>query len=560
MKKIMAKAMCFALAVCAAATAFSGCGKEVIKTYDKTKTQLLVHSYSGGVGVEWLDKIARQFEADYAEVSFEPDKKGVEIVDSGSKNTVINTMSTADYAVYFAESVDYSTLVTGGKLLDITDVVKNPLSDLLGEHAENATIESKMYEGVRDALSFKNDKYYAIPHYSVFAAVTYNKKLFDDKGFYFADEVPVPDEGESLERADYFINKYNKVKSCGPDGKMKTDDDGLPATWDEFFMLCDYMDDNEVAPFFWAGHHPHYYNYLLNAVYLNLTGKDQASLKFTFDSKGKEVEIVDKFNDAGVLETSKVAITEDNYALLEKQLTKYQTLQIGERIYKTPEYRSSVAVVGDRCHLETQNEYIRSCNENNPIAFLIEGSYWYNESAIESYFDQAATDFGSKFAEKNEYAVMPLPRVYKGSAADVKGTAVGNTVVADQSDAYAFINANIADNENLVKLAKTFLRYCYTDGALKAFTEKTGVPRYLNYDVDSSKLPTSYAKSVWNMYKNSDMVVTASDNPLYLNNRLSCSYILTSSVWSSTNEAYFLSSMSKGLSAKDHFEAMWNKK
>ena len=557
MRKLTTKMMCLAMVGCMGLTAFSACdiGVEDIVEFDKNKTQLHVVTYKGGVGREWLDTIAKQFEIDYAEVPFEPnnpEKKGVEVVITPSDNSNLDLQLTGNSAVLFTENVTYRDYVLTQKFLDISDVVTNPLSNVKGSETETATIESKMYAGQKDALTFSGGKYYAIPHYATFATVTYNKKLFETKGYYFAKTVENPEEV-----SDYFISQFNLEKSCGPDGVCGTSDDGLPATWEEFITLCDYMAGSGVDPFIWAtgSMETHYLNYLLNAVYLNLAGKDQASVNFTYDSKGATMDVVTKW-DGVEPEISQVAINESNAGLLKQQLAKYQALSVAEKIYTTAAYNLN-NYSGTSLSL-TQTSYVRSYTQARPIAFLAEGSYWYNEA--KTIIDNAKKDDPSGYGEMNDYQVMPLPRYWAGSAADIQGDASTskNTVVADQADAYAFINAKIADDENMVNLAKTFLKYCYTDKALKSFTETTGVPRNLQYDVDVTKLPSDYARSVWNMYKTSDVVVTASSHNLYLTNRLASSLIIDSNFWRTQNSDLFYSALGKGTSAKDFFKGMWN--
>ena len=106
---------------------------------------------------------------------------------------------------------------------------------------------------------------------------------------------------------------------------------------------------------------------------------------------------------------------------------------------------------------------------------------------------------------------MPMPRVYKGTAADVLGTNVHKSVVADGSDSFACINAKIKDDANLVKLAKMFLAFCYTQESLKEFTETTGMLRFMNYEYDKTKL-NNYSKDLCEFIENSDILLTYSSN------------------------------------------------
>lgn len=563
MKKSMTKMLCLALAGCMGLASFAACdiGVEDVVEYDKTKTQLQVVTYMGGVGRNWLDTIAKQFEIDYEGVPFEsdnPEKKGVEVVVAPAENSNIDGKLDGDSAVLFTENITYKDYVAASRFLDITDIVTEPLSNIKGSETETATIESKMYDGQKEALKFSGNKYYAIPHYATFAAVTYNKALFNTKGLYFAKRAKGAQDPELL--ADYFISTSNTVKSCGPDGLANTSDDGLPATWEEFLILCDYMaKEKGVDPFIWAtgGKETHYLNYLLNAVYLNLAGKDQARVNFTYDSKGKTIDVVTKWESGQDPEISPVAIDASNAYLLKQQLAKYQALEVAEKIYTTDAYNVSNYSGSDLAN--TQRAFVRSYNQSRKIAFLVEGSYWYNEAA--TIIDGAKDDDPFGFEEANDYQMMPLPHYWEGKAADIEvsdPSAAKKTVVADQADAYAFINANIADDADMVALAKTFLKYCYTDKALKSFTEVTGVPRNLNYEVDLTKLPSDYARSVWNTYKSSDVVVSTSNSDLYLSNRLASSLIIDSNFWRTKTNDLFYSSLGKHVTAKEFFKEMWS--
>lgn len=92
---------------------------------DKTKTQLYIGNYDGGLGHEWIEKTAALFEEKFKDVSFEDGKKGVEIVidngkDNMSGNTLLADMPSSRDSVFFTESVDYYDLISRGVVADIT--------------------------------------------------------------------------------------------------------------------------------------------------------------------------------------------------------------------------------------------------------------------------------------------------------------------------------------------------------------------------------------------------------------------------------------------------------
>lgn len=543
---VLAAAMPFTMMACGPT------GGEVIDSVDKTKIQLNVFSYNGGVGSEWLDKVITRFEADYKDATFSNGRTGVQVVPDKTKSDVFSNMGTNNNHVIFSEVGNYSQLVTQKSVLDISDIMDKPLNELT-KTADTKTLKSKMYDETIDFYSFSGGKIYALPHYSFFSTLTYNKQLLTDKNLYFAKDYDVNGDLDSK-----FIHSASEDKSCGPDGIYGTDDDGLPATYTELFDLFNMMKNKNVTPITWAGGEmvsSGYVNYLLNNVYLSLAGKDQARLNYTFDSKDKTITIVEKF-EGGKAVTKEEKITADNYKKLNSELAKYQAIKVVDTILDNALWQSGDCDSTTTTMLSTQQNYIESYNGGTPIAMIVEGSYWYNEADNAGYIEDTKNRF-TDFDAKNNYQILPLPRVYEGTYKDVEGKEVGKAVYADQADSLAVINANIAGDKELVELAKTFLAYCYTDESLKEFTETTRVTRSLKYDVDVNKLD-AWGKAVWNYTKAADLLLPYSSNSLYLNNRTQQSMHIDNDFWavngknvysyckgSTTAESYFLEYMAR---------------
>lgn len=543
---VLAAAMPFTMMACGPT------GGEVIDSVDKTKIQLNVFSYNGGVGSEWLDKVIERFEADYKDATFSNGRNGVQVVPDKTKSDVFSNMGTNNNHVIFSEVGNYSQLVTQKSVLDISDIMDKPLNELT-KTADTKTLKSKMYDETIDFYSFSGGKIYALPHYSFFSTFTYNKQLLTDKNLYFAKDYDVNGDLDSK-----FIHSASEDKSCGPDGIYGTDDDGLPATYTELFDLFNMMKNKNVTPITWAGGEMvsgGYVNYLLNNVYLSLAGKDQARLNYTFDSKDKTITIVEKF-EGGKAVTKEEKITADNYKKLNSELAKYQAIKVVDTILDNALWQSGDCDSTTTTMLSTQQNYIESYNGGTPIAMIVEGSYWYNEADNAGYIEDTKNRF-TDFDAKNNYQILPLPRVYEGTYKDVEGKEVGKAVYADQADSLAVINANIAGDKELVELAKTFLAYCYTDESLKEFTETTRVTRSLKYDVDVNKLD-AWGKAVWNYTKAADLLLPYSSNSLYLNNRTQQSMHIANDFWavsgknvysyckgSGTAESYFLEYMAR---------------
>lgn len=518
---------------------------------DTSKSQLRVYSFTGGVGRSFLDDVITRFQNDYANYEFEPGsgKKGVQIIPSAVKSSEINTLASSGNHVLFSEAVNYDAIATGFDALDVTDIVRTPLNQILGNDVcnETVTIESKLYPESIDYLTFKNDKYYGLPHYSYYSTLIYNKKLFDDNKLYFKDN---PTDVTSPE--DYFIFSSSDVKSCGPDGKMNTNDDGLPATWDEFWILCDYMRET-ITPFTFTNNNSgESLEYLLNAVYLNLAGKDEARLNYTYDSKGEKITIIESFDAQGKPVTKQEVVTNENYGtVLNSSLAKYQAIEVANKVVNGTNYRTTDSKTGLNM-LRVQQNYIESRHYGDkPTAFLIEGSYWYNEAADANYFEDAKNAYNG-FESMNEFLPMPLPRTYNGTSNDVKGHET-KPVVNDQPDAYGVINAKFAGDENLINLAKMFFAYCYTQESLEQFTILSRCPKNLNYEIEEGKL-TGYAKANWEHYKNADLVNPYAGNDIYLNKKRQFSLHLSNSFWRGKTYSSVYASMRDGRTPQDYFK------
>ena len=84
----MKKSLALLMATLALGTSLlSACGgPEIVDSADATKTTLRIANYNGGVGEEWLEKLAVRFEDAYKDEVFETGKKGVDVRIDHQKN------------------------------------------------------------------------------------------------------------------------------------------------------------------------------------------------------------------------------------------------------------------------------------------------------------------------------------------------------------------------------------------------------------------------------------------------------------------------------------------
>lgn len=144
--------------------------------------------------------------------------------------------------IFFGERMFYNDYVKAGLCLDITDIVTE--QNLPGEEK---TIADKMTESQQKFFTV-DGKIYGVPHYSGGMGIAYNVDFFDDNALYFKKDWKDTPE-------DPFTSRTASDVSEGPDGKPSTYNDGLPVTYEEFYVLCDYIADNisSAKPLLWNG-------------------------------------------------------------------------------------------------------------------------------------------------------------------------------------------------------------------------------------------------------------------------------------------------------------------
>lgn len=520
-----------------------GTGGEAI---DPTRTQLNVANFDGGVGTDWLYNTKAAFEELYSQEVFEEGKKGVQIMITKGKTYYTSTMDTSNYHVIFEEAMSYFDLASSGKLLPITDIVTN-LSPI-----DNKKISDKLSVEQRDTLTAINGEYYALPHYEFYGGVVYDIDVFENKRLYFADDKDNDNDG--------FVVNLSQKKSAGPDGVHGTTDDGLPATYEEFYALMKYMKTKGVTPFVWTGKYNDYVNYLMQALFLNYAGKDDALYNVNFDSKGNSTQIITDFRADGTPIVENTTITPQTGNLLSQQAAKYYPLEFLKKVLSSDANYHPLSTTGTTSHTEAQELFIYGYAANEPVGMLIDGSYWYNEALDAGTVQRAIDDFGRR-AENRRYGWLPLPGVVAGEVDENNNTKL---TLGDLSDSYALVNANIKDSAHLVRLAKLFVQFCYSDSQLQAFTVNTGTPKGVSYQLttDQESSLTNFANNLWNARKTADIVFPVASNAVYVNNQSVFSWNIGLDFWSTTVAGSGvpyrqpISALRGNVSARAYFEGM----
>lgn len=467
------------------------------ETTNTEMSQLYVYIYEGGYGSEWFKQLKARFEAAYADVSFEEGKKGVQIMPNYQKsgNTTLDTIiNSSSDELYFVELAMIPSLINDGLLLDITDWVNRPLS----EFGESRSIYDKMDDAAKAWFS-KGGAVYGVPHYESFWGVTYNIDLFEKNLLYFSAN---PDNGNQG-----FIKSLDEPRSAGPDGDPSTTyDNGLPATYEDFYRLCERMELLGISPFAWPGKYQQYVNAsLAGALMADYEGKSGTELNYTFS--GTSDSIVTSVDANGVLTLSSEIITPANGYKVFQQAGNYYALQFLQTIINRGWY-SENSFKNIQGQLQAQAEFLYTgiVPGTEKIAFLCDGCWWQTEA--KAVFDEMSETYTGADMNSRRFGWLPLP---KATQADVGR--IGAIVDANWSACFA--KSGLSAEKTA--LAETFFRFAHTDESLREFTRITNTTKGFSYDLtdgDYNAL-TTFGQSIWDLRKNSDVVRAYSGTDLF---------------------------------------------
>lgn len=481
-------------------------------TINESQTQLYVSVYSGGVGTEWFTEAVRGFEAKYAETSFEDGKKGVQIVPETNKSntagdTLLAGLKSNNNDVYFTEAVYYYDIISQGGAADITDIVTGKPT----EFGEEKTIESKMDQALIDFYKTEDGKYYALPWYEGYMGFIYNVQLFEDEFLYFKDGYR---DEEYLE--DMFISDLSDKRSKGPDNIEGTRDDGLPATYDDFYKLCERMVDLGITPFIWPGMYSYVTSYVAYQMWADYEGRDQFYLNFSFD--GTANDLVKSIDANGVVTLEDpTTITNQNGVDVQKQRGKYEVLKFWENILRpadeTDRFYHDLSFSPSMSNTSAQATFLSGIVDSaNRVGMLVDGNWWEREAESIGSFTNLANRGYNKADLR--FGFMPFPKADDSKLGDKR-------TLVSINDSLCFVSGRSTGAR--LQLAKLFLQYCHTDAMLQDFSVKTNMMKPYNYEISAenqAKL-TYFGKEMYAIKdpnNNVDVVYPYSGNAVFLNN------------------------------------------
>lgn len=543
------KKLAFFLAalVAGSSVAMAGCGPFNPGSGDSgTITKLYIGNYNGGFGNDWLKKVEARFEEKYKEYSFEDGKVGVDVEIENSKNAgtgFLETLENEACDVYFTEDASYFDAARRGKFYPITDIVKETLTD----YGEGKSIFEKLTKVQQDYYSVDGE-IYALPHYTNFSGITYDIEMFEVNGYYRTIDGEFVNPKESDKQLSLGVNGKTGII----DGVDYSLDDGLPATYDELFELCAYMEDQVDGCFLWSGKEKiGYVNAFLRALYFDYEGKDNILRNVAFDGTASDLIDMDSIetNEYGKITNisfeEPLDINETNGYKLRQQAGRLYALSFLDQLISYGYHDNKCTESDDM--LTAQYDYLKR-SLNDSVAFFIDGIYWENEAQEAGSFTRLVNEKGQKASRENRrFGYMPLPKATKEKVGE-------KTTLVDGANSLAFLGATI--DRNKVECAKKFLQFCYTDESLVEFSVTTNTPKGVLYtipDEDFAKL-SSYGKSIFyliNTQSLSEVVYPYSINAMYLNHQ---DDLRAGGEWSAKTLSP-VAAILKGTSGADHFKS-----
>ena len=536
---------CIAVAMCV----FMSLGTVACQTPSQGQTgnttEILFVVGENAFGTDILQEQAKRFSEKYANKSYAEGKMGVTVkietsgasinIDEGLLNEGYHIISTG------AGYTSVSSAASNGWIASLDDIMTTPLE------GESKAIYQKIPEEARWAYYLDSSDpsatiasgYYGIPNEESYGGLTYDKDLFDTKGFYFAGADATDYEtfdSEILGNGYSFNFTATDVKSVGVDGKEGTEDDGLPSSLYELIVLCEYMDNSSIKPFIMSGKMGFYINYFTEALYMSLLGYENGRAQKDFKSDAMEVVVGYTEEDLfpgleGVKKPITVTVTiADQYGYYTTHsLEKYYTFAFMQ-LMEQEEWYAAASNQPNKGAVDAQKDFIFGLHEPaRQAGMLIECSYWYNESRIRGNFlDYDKVYFRTDPDREFRWMTLPGNIFTSVDGSDEVVTTDVNTeskkgevaTLYNPGTGYLCVNARYKDNAEIMGAIKDYFMFKYTDKEMVATSVKGCYRPMLEFEIKDADLANadSYTKSFWNIVNNAKVVQPYGMSEVYKSN------------------------------------------
>ena len=310
-----------------------------IEEKDELRTQLYIYNTDFAGGSEWLQRLADEFELLHSlDTEWEDGKTGVQVIVRTSVNRdedLTSRLKTGVEEIYFSIAPNYRSLAKQNLLMDLTELVATELPNETRSIVNKLSQSQQEYYGVptelETASSDTDDSrtYYAIPYRSGTFGFVYNVDMFEKYGYYFS--------AEPTSELDLFVKTATERRSAGADGLWNTFDDGLPATYAEFFTLCDKISSNGHVPVTWGGAtYGEYLTWLTNALATDCDGYEQTMMRYTLNGEATGLGSIRNGGFAAAEKSTR--ITDENGYELVRSSGVYRALEFVRKLTTTERY------------------------------------------------------------------------------------------------------------------------------------------------------------------------------------------------------------------------------
>lgn len=471
--KFWKRAAVFALAACMCVPVFGACNRG--ENYDNM-TQLDIGVYDGGLGTDWINQVARNFEARYEGVSLETGKTGVHVnivpkKDPYLSGTLLPNIQSGGETmdIYYTSQSDLSVWTDGGVAYDITDILTEKVyaeDGSLAEDGETAvlSIYDKMDPYFQDAYNTSDatDKvadpeFYGMPFEDTVTGFIYDRDLFAQRGW-----------------LDY-------------DGR-----DGMPATMEEFIQLLVRIQREGYIPFTYSTGVGYYSDAYVNAIVAQYDG--QANFDLLKDYEG----------DFVAADGTETPVTEETgYLLASLQEGRLKAAEFVRSFMREGFYDPDIANSGHSYSMAQRNFIMSKINTSGKrIAMIFEGEWWENEAR--GYFNSMGQSNVENGYGKRDFRFYPIP--YIEGQKDENQISLGSM----GSGTVIFVNNKTVTPGSITEqLVREWLQFQYSEESLEIFTMVTGAVLPYDYTLSDDQLAqmTPFARDVWDVHKGGEVTI-----------------------------------------------------
>ena len=428
---------------------------------DQTKTQLVIGYKAAGYGSVWVENAKKMFEEKFANYSFEEGKTGVQVWITHGKDeftgwTFYNALPGRTEDMYLGADIWY-TSYNETEIYDFSELVKEPLT----EFGEEKSIADKVLPYIKEMGFWSEEGIWLIPtQASSFGLTVYDVDLFEEKGYYFAEDGSWTKGTEGT-----------KAKSKGFDGIAGTYDDGLPITKEDWNSLLTQIYKRSDIPITWTGLNDSYGTGWLNSMFVNY---DEGKAQKIYNTGYGDYTLLHKNGDGSYSldETPTTFDGQKNFYENARFPAYYEAIKTAYEFIKNENNYSKETFKTTQTHIEAQNEFLTSIQADKRVAMIFEGSWWETES--DDTFTRMAKNDESLSKHNRRFGIMPAIKL-DGN------TATKHTYLINAGTGW-IPQKTAKKGGGAFEASKMFCKMLASDDFLNMYTKTTNVP--VAYEID----------------------------------------------------------------------------